>query len=102
MTVPGAGGYVLGAVQRAGWVVPTVILVATPHAARHSAPRTALGTPHGTRHEAPSTRHPYFLSCSITALACAASGDVGSAAITFSSALMVASLSPLFNCTSAS
>src|SRR3954469_1164406 len=44
----------------------------------------------------------YFFSCSMTVLACAASCDEGSALITFSSILIVASLSPLFSCTSAS
>src|SRR6185295_16307054 len=45
---------------------------------------------------------PYFLSCSMTAFAWVASGDVGSAAITFSIILIVPSLSPLFSATSAS
>ena len=38
----------------------------------------------------------------MTACACAASCDDGSAAITFSNAVMVAALSPLFSSTSAS
>ena len=44
----------------------------------------------------------YFFSCSMTCLACAASGDVGSTAMTFSIILIVPSLSPLFSDTSAS
>src|SRR5262245_52696074 len=56
---------------------------------------------HGDHLEAMSHHH-HFFSCSMTAFACAASCDVGSAVMTFSSALIVASLSPLFNCTSAS
>src|SRR5436190_14146010 len=43
----------------------------------------------------------YFFSCSMTAFACAASCYVGSTAITFSSILIVASLSPLFSDTRA-
>src|SRR4029077_1666740 len=44
----------------------------------------------------------YFFSCSMTVFACAASCDVGSALMTFSSILMVASLSPLLSWTRAS
>src|SRR5829696_5135047 len=44
----------------------------------------------------------YFLSSAMTPFACAASGDVGSTAMTFSSILIVPSLSPLFSETSAS
>ncbi len=53
---------------------------------------------------APSTQHlshVYFLSCSMTALACAASGDVGSASMTFSNIFVAPSLSPLLSATSA-
>ena len=43
-----------------------------------------------------SARHPYFFNCSMVALACAASGEVGSTASTCDIALSAASLSPLF------